>query len=135
MGSSPIARSEFLRSNYLPGDVAKWQGKGLQNPHQGFKSPRRLKPQVEPGLAPAFSIFRQPARVCKTLIKGLPLRGTAQTPSSPLSSSRGRPRACLFLENWRHKGEFGVFLTSLARQGIFASYGGIVKVGRYSKGV
>jgi hypothetical protein len=28
--------------NSLPGVVAKWQGKGLQNPHQGFKSPRRL---------------------------------------------------------------------------------------------
>jgi hypothetical protein len=25
------------------GVVAKWQGKGLQNPDQGFKSPRRLK--------------------------------------------------------------------------------------------
>jgi hypothetical protein len=24
------------------GVVAKWQGKGLQNPDQGFKSPRRL---------------------------------------------------------------------------------------------
>jgi hypothetical protein len=25
------------------GVVAKWQGKGLQNPHHGFKSHRRLK--------------------------------------------------------------------------------------------
>jgi hypothetical protein len=24
------------------GDVAKWQGKGLQNPHRGFNSHRRL---------------------------------------------------------------------------------------------
>ena len=31
----------LLSADYL-GDVAKWQGKGLQNPHQGFKSPRRL---------------------------------------------------------------------------------------------
>ncbi len=28
---------------FHPGDVAKWEGKGLQNPDQGFKSPRRLK--------------------------------------------------------------------------------------------
>jgi hypothetical protein len=55
VGPSPIARSVFLKwliaggrqKSHLPsafysGDVAKWQGKGLQNPHQGFKSPRRL---------------------------------------------------------------------------------------------
>jgi hypothetical protein len=37
-GSSPVARS-FL---CMYGDVAKWQGKGLQNPDHGFKSRRRL---------------------------------------------------------------------------------------------
>jgi hypothetical protein len=37
MGSNPIARSI-----YLYGVVAKWQGKGLQNPDHGFKSRRRL---------------------------------------------------------------------------------------------
>jgi hypothetical protein len=47
VGSSPIARSLFrketgLFNKWLPGDVAKWQGKGLQNPHHGFKSHRRL---------------------------------------------------------------------------------------------
>jgi hypothetical protein len=26
----------------VPGVVAKWQGKGLQNPHRGFDSRRRL---------------------------------------------------------------------------------------------
>ena len=36
-GSNPVARSF-----YSPGDVAKWQGKGLQNPDHGFKSRRRL---------------------------------------------------------------------------------------------
>jgi hypothetical protein len=39
--------------------VAKWQGKGLQNPHQGFKSPRRLsyemnKHSVKNGLLQAI---------------------------------------------------------------------------------
>jgi hypothetical protein len=29
------------------GVVAKWQGKGLQNPHHGFKSRRRLKKKSE----------------------------------------------------------------------------------------
>jgi hypothetical protein len=28
---------------FTHGDVAKWQGKGLQNPDHGFKSHRRLK--------------------------------------------------------------------------------------------
>jgi uncharacterized metal-binding protein len=32
----------LLSADYL-GDVAKWQGKGLQNPEHGFKSHRRLK--------------------------------------------------------------------------------------------
>jgi hypothetical protein len=27
----------------VPGVVAKWQGKGLQNPHRGFDSRRRLR--------------------------------------------------------------------------------------------
>jgi len=52
--------------------VAKWQGKGLQNPYHGFKSHRRLKlfkSQV------AYHRGNQ-ARVCKTLIMGSnPLRG------------------------------------------------------------
>jgi hypothetical protein len=60
VGSSPFARSRLANSKWqiandfhealssLPfairrfGVVAKWQGKGLQNPDQGFKSPRRL---------------------------------------------------------------------------------------------
>jgi hypothetical protein len=33
----------FLHAKIYAGDVAKWQGKGLQNPHHGFKSRRRLK--------------------------------------------------------------------------------------------
>jgi hypothetical protein len=37
MGSNPTARSI-----YFHGVVAKWQGKGLQNPDHGFKSRRRL---------------------------------------------------------------------------------------------
>ena len=37
VGSSPIARSI---ENH--GVVAKWEGKGLQNPDHGFKSRRRL---------------------------------------------------------------------------------------------
>ncbi len=36
VGSSPIARS------FYHGVVAKWQGKGLQNPDHGSKSRRRL---------------------------------------------------------------------------------------------
>ena len=38
MGSNPTARSFFM----VYGVVAKWQGKGLQNPDHGFKSRRRL---------------------------------------------------------------------------------------------
>src|SRR4030065_2384163 len=45
-GSDPLARSlsvaRGIPGNKLPGDVAKWQGKGLQNPHRGFNSHRRL---------------------------------------------------------------------------------------------
>lgn len=42
--SSLAARSFFYRGLCpLYGDVAKWQGKGLQNPHHRFKSDRRLK--------------------------------------------------------------------------------------------
>jgi hypothetical protein len=37
MGSNPTARSI-----YFYGVVAKWEGKGLQNPDHGFKSRRRL---------------------------------------------------------------------------------------------
>ena len=37
VGSSPIARSIVCH-----GVVAKWEGKGLQNPDHGFKSRRRL---------------------------------------------------------------------------------------------
>jgi hypothetical protein len=36
-GSNPVRK---LNIKY--GVVAKWQGKGLQNPHHGFKSRRRL---------------------------------------------------------------------------------------------
>ena len=57
MGSNPIARSRYpvygwhddssesliASQRFIHGDVAKWQGKGLQNPHHGFKSRRRLK--------------------------------------------------------------------------------------------
>jgi hypothetical protein len=49
-GPNPVSRSEQwlmrLRSSIghlFDGDVAKWQGKGLQNPHRGFNSRRRLK--------------------------------------------------------------------------------------------
>jgi hypothetical protein len=38
MGSNPTARSIFS----IHGVVAKWQGKGLQNPDHGSKSRRRL---------------------------------------------------------------------------------------------
>ena len=42
--SSLAARSFFYRGLCpLYGDVAKWQGKGLQNPHHRFKSDRRLR--------------------------------------------------------------------------------------------
>ena len=42
-GSSPVARSVFFEDySKLMGDVAKWEGKGLQNPDHGFKSRRRL---------------------------------------------------------------------------------------------
>ena len=38
-----IPKSRRRRINrLLQGDVAKWQGKGLQNPDHGFKSRRRL---------------------------------------------------------------------------------------------
>jgi hypothetical protein len=55
VGSNPIARSSiedcrlmavYRQSTILNFDnngvVAKWKGKGLQNPHHGFKSRRRL---------------------------------------------------------------------------------------------
>ena len=56
VGSNPIARSSDCglmidecrlsisnpQSTIHHGVVAKWQGKGLQNPHHGFKSHRRL---------------------------------------------------------------------------------------------
>ena len=42
VGSSPIARSVYRQHKSFSGDVAKWEGKGLQNPHHGFKSRRRL---------------------------------------------------------------------------------------------
>ena len=46
-GSSPVARSNSASNSSLlafveNGDVAKWQGTGLQNPYHGFKSHRRL---------------------------------------------------------------------------------------------
>ena len=76
MGSSPIARSGLLRNDFHPGDVAKWQGKGLQNPHQGFKSPRRLSNErAYQGsfffTRPSVTLYGgKKARVCKTLIRG-----------------------------------------------------------------
>ena len=46
--SSLAARSFFYRGLCpLYGDVAKWQGKGLQNPHHRFKSDRRLWKSLE----------------------------------------------------------------------------------------
>jgi hypothetical protein len=36
----------FAISHFIPGDVAKWEGKGLQNPDHGFKSRRRLCPAL-----------------------------------------------------------------------------------------
>jgi hypothetical protein len=35
-------QSTIINLQFFNGVVAKWQGKGLQNPDQGFKSPRRL---------------------------------------------------------------------------------------------
>ena len=45
---------------FINGDVAKWEGKGLQNPDHGFKSRRRLcktRQCVSPPLRRGFSIF------------------------------------------------------------------------------
>gem|GEM_PF-1029757 len=39
-GSNPVFRSNFLRSKRCSGDVAKWQGRGLQN----LYSPVRIRP-------------------------------------------------------------------------------------------
>jgi hypothetical protein len=66
VGSNPIARSSNVNGwqemvleaivasqivyNGKYGDVAKWQGKGLQNPHHGFKSHRRLSITYQSGL-------------------------------------------------------------------------------------
>jgi hypothetical protein len=55
------------------GVVAKWQGKGLQNPHHGFKSRRRLKKSGP--FSPLFHyyaafqvisrpILKNPRRIC-----------------------------------------------------------------------
>jgi hypothetical protein len=41
VGSNPIARS-VLKRQVRRGDVAKWEGSGLQNRDHGFKSRRRL---------------------------------------------------------------------------------------------
>ncbi len=38
---------------YQRGDVAKWQGKGLQNPDRGFESRRRLSSSHLPKQEPA----------------------------------------------------------------------------------
>ena len=68
MGSNPIARSSTKKrladmvpdeplnasQNVIYGDVAKWQGKGLQNPHHGFKSHRRLKKKTGSNLSFLF---------------------------------------------------------------------------------
>ena len=68
MGSNPIARSKGcglmiadcqssirnLESGSGYGVVAKWQGKGLQNPHHGFKSHRRLYVIDDCGLLIAY---------------------------------------------------------------------------------
>ena len=39
---SKNASNSVLLAAVLQGDVAKWQGTGLQNPYHGFKSHRRL---------------------------------------------------------------------------------------------
>ncbi len=44
----------FPLSLVLLGDVAKWQGRGLQNPDRGFKSRRRLHKAVIPMAAFVF---------------------------------------------------------------------------------
>ena len=38
----PSLSADFLQQKIVTGVVAKWQGKGLQNPDHGFKSRRRL---------------------------------------------------------------------------------------------
>jgi hypothetical protein len=43
MVSPGINQQSFIYNKLLNGVVAKWQGKGLQNPHHGFKSHRRLR--------------------------------------------------------------------------------------------
>ena len=37
-----LANSQSAILDFNNGVVAKWEGKGLQNPHHGFKSRRRL---------------------------------------------------------------------------------------------
>jgi hypothetical protein len=76
VGSNPIARSVYGQYVFY-GDVAKWQGKGLQNPHHGFKSHRRLTYES---------------------VKGFIL-GAAQNPivASRTNQSRG---SCYITNNW-----------------------------------
>jgi hypothetical protein len=62
----PIFRLEYP----LPGDVAKWQGKGLQNPHHGFKSHRRLYTGALNGAPFYFQLHllrTHPSNLCYTL--------------------------------------------------------------------
>ncbi len=40
---------------YQRGDVAKWQGKGLQNPDRGFESRRRLSSSHQPKQKPVMA--------------------------------------------------------------------------------
>jgi len=106
VGSSPIARSVqeqmaacmWLQASHLrqpffiSGDVAKWQGKGLQNPDHGFKSHRRLFLINQWGNRSwvyRWAVLRKSHRRLFLLINegtdhGFTVGGTSQIPSSPL---------------------------------------------------
>ncbi len=85
----PLFLSRFIDKKYY-GDVAKWKGKGLQNPYHGFKSRRRLsfinitnsKPAVTPHLLISQVYHRGTDKTSRypsfINITGLP-RGTGKT--------------------------------------------------------
>ena len=86
MGSRPIARSQMPKgifyyyrnlidkeigahyNLFCSGDVAKWEGKGLQNPHHGFKSRRRLKRRQVKTCLLIFCLNRFPAGLFDPLV-------------------------------------------------------------------
>ena len=63
------AQGMLVTASRVSGDVAKWQGRGLQNPHQRFESARRLFLFSSQVMSALMLVFIKNLHIAKSTVK------------------------------------------------------------------